>query len=216
MRVLRWWGVHAGWTDFTWAPCESTDPNAFTIRFYEDDAGKPGTEVFVFGVAATGVNTGIFSSGGLEIMEYTAWITSLGVDMPEGWISISGQGIGSCWFLWVNSPEGDGRIYQNTTALPYNLSLCIYTGLEADSVPRPTRDDALLVNDWVQVGRFVAGLDTFADGSEFQRADCAPYADRGDGQVLVNDWVQAGRYVAGLDAPQAQGGPTTYAKEIRR
>ena len=85
----------------------------------------------------------------------------------------------------------------------------VYTdGREADVAPRPDGDGALLVNDWVQVGRFVAGLDVPAEGSEFQRADCAPLDESGDGQLLVNDWVQAGRYVAGLDAQQEQGGPT--------
>ena len=79
---------------------------------------------------------------------------------------------------------------------------------EADIAPRPNGDDFLLVNDWVQVGRFVAGLDIPVAGTEFQRTDCAPFATTGDGLLLVNDWVQAGRYIAGLDTPQSQGGPT--------
>jgi len=78
---------------------------------------------------------------------------------------------------------------------------------EADVASRPDGDGQLLVNDWVQVGRFVAGLDSPAVGSEYQRVDCAPLDTSGDGQVLVNDWVQAGRYVAGLDAAQPQAGP---------
>lgn len=92
------------------------------------------------------------------------------------------------------------------------VSLCavavVHAAWEGDVAPRPDSDGKLLVNDWVQVGRFVAGLDTTESASEFQRADCAPHAEKGDGVILVNDWVQAGRYVAGLDAPQAQGGPT--------
>ena len=85
--------------------------------------------------------------------------------------------------------------------------------MESDVAPRPDGDGDLLVNDWVQVGRFVAGLDVPAAGSEFQRADCAPLDTSGDGQLLVNDWVQAGRYVAGLDAAQGQAGPTGPPKE---
>ena len=81
------------------------------------------------------------------------------------------------------------------------------TAWEADVAPQPDGDGFLLVNDWVQVGRFVAGLDIASLGTEFQRTDCAPHAGAGDGYLLVNDWVQAGRYVAGLDAPQGQGGP---------
>ena len=95
----------------------------------------------------------------------------------------------------------------NTSAFssPYPLPVA---GLEADVAPRTDGDGSLLVNDWVQVGRFVAGLDIPTPGLEFQRADCAPYAERGDAQLLVNDWVQAGRYVAGLDVPQPENGPT--------
>lgn len=81
------------------------------------------------------------------------------------------------------------------------------SGLEVDVAPRPGGDGDLAVNDWVQVGRFVAGLDEPLLGSEFQRADCAPLASSGDGVLLANDWVQAGRFVAGLDVPQPQAGP---------
>ncbi len=84
------------------------------------------------------------------------------------------------------------------------------TGYEADVAPRPTgtNDGTVSVADWVQVGRFFIGLDTFTNASEFQRADCAPKATKGDGQISITDWVQAGRYAAGLDAVVVAGGPT--------
>lgn len=88
------------------------------------------------------------------------------------------------------------------------MAAAVHAAWEADVAPRPNGDDDLLVNDWVQVGRYVAGLDAIEAAPEFQRADCAPIAFLGDGELLVNDWVQAGRYVAGLDAALAQGGPT--------
>jgi len=50
---------------------------------------------------------------------------------------------------------------------------------------------------------------TFEDGSEFQRADCAPRSDRGDGRLTTSDWVQAGRYAAGEDPVVAADGPTS-------
>ncbi len=46
--------------------------------------------------------------------------------------------------------------------------------LEADAAPRPNGNRTVSVTDWVQVGRFVARLDTPAEGEEFERADCAP------------------------------------------
>ncbi|HEY5915529.1 MAG TPA: FG-GAP-like repeat-containing protein [Verrucomicrobiae bacterium] len=81
--------------------------------------------------------------------------------------------------------------------------------LEGDTTPRPGGNRLLTINDWVQAGRFVAGLDVPASESEFQRADCAPRATRGDGHLKVTDWVQAGRYFARVDPLTAVSGPTS-------
>ena len=83
-------------------------------------------------------------------------------------------------------------------------------GYEADVTPRPSgkNNGTIAITDWVQVGRFAAGLDTATAGGEFQRADCAPRDTKGDGQISITDWVQAGRYAAGLDPVQRAGGPT--------
>jgi hypothetical protein len=78
---------------------------------------------------------------------------------------------------------------------------------EADAAPRPAGDGAVTIIDWVQVGRFAAGLDTVSS-NEFQRVDCAPRAIHGNGNITVADWVQAGRYAAGLDPLSASGGPS--------
>lgn len=82
-------------------------------------------------------------------------------------------------------------------------------GFEGDVAPRPNGNNGqLTVADWVQTGRFAAGFDAPALGSEFQRADCAPRDTRGNGSMTISDWVQAGRYAAGLDPVVAAGGPT--------
>ena len=75
------------------------------------------------------------------------------------------------------------------------------TAVEGDVFPRSNGNGIVLLNDWFQEGRFVAGLDTFSNASEFQRADCAPRATSGDGLITVADWVQVGRYAAGFDPP---------------
>jgi hypothetical protein len=80
---------------------------------------------------------------------------------------------------------------------------------EGDVSPRPNGDNHVGITDWVQVGRFAAGLDTAANGSEFQRADCAPRSTQGNGHITTADWVQAGRYAAGLDPLTVAGGPTS-------
>jgi choice-of-anchor C domain-containing protein len=79
---------------------------------------------------------------------------------------------------------------------------------EADAAPRPGGDGIVSIIDWVQVGRFAAGLDSVSS-NEFRRVDCAPRANRGNGNITVADWVQAGRYAAGLDPLSASGGPSS-------
>jgi hypothetical protein len=100
-------------------------------------------------------------------------------------------------------------------ALPANfiagLVLLSPTQWEGDASPVPAGNGTVDLFDWVQVGRFVAGLDTITNGSEFQKVDCAPRNTLGDGKLTVADWVQAGRYAAGLDPLTPAGGPTSVA-----
>ncbi|MEO7300301.1 MAG: immunoglobulin domain-containing protein [Verrucomicrobiota bacterium] len=82
---------------------------------------------------------------------------------------------------------------------------------EGDVAPRPNGSRTLTIVDWVQVGRFAAGLDTVTNSAEFQRADCAPRSTLGNGAISITDWVQAGRYATGVDPLTPVGGPTTAA-----
>jgi len=103
----------------------------------------------------------------------------------------------------------DGQL--NTLPASYtsgNLTMNPATAFEGDLFPRPNGELGLGLDDWLQTGRFVARLDYPTNGSEFQRADCAPRAALGDGVINVADWVQVGRYVAGLDPMTPAGGPT--------
>lgn len=97
----------------------------------------------------------------------------------------------------------------------------IEEGIEGDVAPRPegSRNGTVTVSDWVQVGRFAAGLDALAAVSEFRRADCAPRFNQGNlsagnGFITVSDWVQAGRYAAGLDNVTPVAGPTVSAQGL--
>lgn len=91
------------------------------------------------------------------------------------------------------------------------LPLTVSGGYEADVAPRPngSNNGTVTITDWTQLGRFTSGLDTASNGSEFQRADCAPRATLGNGGITLTDWVQAGRYVSGLDPVTVAGGPTS-------
>ncbi|MBX3279172.1 MAG: VWA domain-containing protein [Acidobacteria bacterium] len=111
---------------------------------------------------------------------------------------------------------GDTPIFReisDTTANPLPATyqsgqVTVATGFEGDVAPRPNGNGALTTTDWVQVGRFTAGVDTATAGSEFQRADVAPRGALGDGRLTTIDYVQAGRYAAGLDPLTSAGGPT--------
>ncbi len=113
---------------------------------------------------------------------------------------------------------GDQPVSREISDVNANALTATYTsgqatitkGFEADVTPRPDGDGngAVTITDWVQLGRFVAGLETASPGNEFQRADCAPRETLGDGRISITDWTQAGRYAAALDPIVAAGGPT--------
>jgi len=103
----------------------------------------------------------------------------------------------------------DPLAHSLTAAFVAGTIVLMPADLEGDTSPRPGGNRTLTLNDWVQAGRFAAGLDVPSSESEFQRADCAPRSTSGDGVLNVMDWVQAGRYFAKLDPPTAIGGPTS-------
>ncbi|MEK7832420.1 MAG: hypothetical protein AAB401_15115 [Acidobacteriota bacterium] len=121
-------------------------------------------------------------------------------------------------FGTTNINFGDQPVQREVADVTANALTTAYTGgavtitkgYEADVNPRPDGDNngTIAITDWVQVGKFVAGLDTAATGNEFQRADCAPRAGLGDGRISIIDWTQAGRYAAALDPATPAGGPT--------
>ncbi|MEP7337538.1 MAG: SBBP repeat-containing protein, partial [Acidobacteriota bacterium] len=87
-------------------------------------------------------------------------------------------------------------------------TVTIASGYEGDVSPRPNGSSGTVtIADWVQTGRFAAGFDVAAVGSEYQRADTAPRATSGNGAITISDWVQTGRYASGLDPVVPAGGP---------
>lgn len=99
---------------------------------------------------------------------------------------------------------------QPLTATWTPVTIALSAGYEADLAPRPfgSRDGTVSLEDWIQVGRFIAALDTPQTATnEFQRIDCSPQSC-GNGHLSLADWVQAGRYAAGFDTVTAACGPT--------
>jgi uncharacterized protein (TIGR03437 family) len=104
----------------------------------------------------------------------------------------------------VTDPNG-----QTLSANYTNGAVTIAAGYEGDVSPRPNGSNGTVtIADWVQTGRFAAGFDVAAIGTEFQRADTAPRASFGNGAITISDWVQTGRYASGLDPVVPAGGPT--------
>jgi len=84
--------------------------------------------------------------------------------------------------------------------------------LEGDVFPRPDGDEGITMDDWLQEGRFVVGLDSITNATELQRADCAPRSTLGDGMLTISDWVQIGRYAVNLDDWETIGGPSMVSE----
>ncbi len=124
-----------------------------------------------------------------------------------GVISITNAAPEGMYTVTITATDNCGTTATTTFQLTVSSSLAY----EADVAPRPngTGNGTVSIADWTQVGRFVAGLDTAANGSEYQRADCAPRDTFGDGKLTIADWVQAGRYAVALDPVVAAAGPTS-------
>ena len=142
----------------------------------------------------------VFKAGTQQVAEVT-FTTAIVTDLTYTTVGFSNQ---------VTRSQVAGT---NASALPANFTAGYVriapTPFEGDVAPRPNGDEAVTVIDWVQEARFVAGLDVATNGSEFQRADCAPRSTLGNGAITIADWVQAGRYLVGLDPPTPAGGPTS-------
>ncbi|OQB39481.1 MAG: hypothetical protein BWY09_01068 [Candidatus Hydrogenedentes bacterium ADurb.Bin179] len=141
ITALRWWGI-----DLEWMPgfveCDRPEPDVFQIALYADDAGAPGALVKEMLVQPLVTDTGLLGQGAYTFKEYEAALPEQ-VSLSNGWISIMGVGGASCWFLWSNSPEGDGDSLQVSDSVPYSLyadrSLCIAT---SPALPHPADSNA--------------------------------------------------------------------------
>ena len=145
-------------------------------------------------------------------------------DLDLSWFSVAGGGggggsaDGSIGLSGTIGQPAAGRIGDSTLAIQGGfgaISFLVSPPFEADVSPRPNgkNDGTVRLNDWIQLGRFVAGLDTTGSVSEFSRADCAPRLVNGaliggDGLIDGTDVVQAGRYAAVLDPVTPMAGPT--------
>jgi hypothetical protein len=101
------------WYGFSYYECDPTGME-FEIIFYQDFFGAPGAQVAAFSnvtptiIEYYGTYAGVFPA-------YRFEVASLGtpVNVTDGWVSIqSTSSPNGCWFLWLNSPTGDGNAIQ--------------------------------------------------------------------------------------------------------
>jgi RHS repeat-associated protein len=204
-------------------PAAGTDPDKEALVTIDADGPSSAvtalpatTTTAAFNVAWSGTDAGsgiasydVYVS--TEGAPWTAWQTGTTASSA----SFTGQN-GKTYAFYTIAHDGVGHVEAApaTADTVTTVSVGTCSGLEADVAPRGSVNGAVTVSDWVQVGRFAAGLDTITDPCEFQRADCAPRLNGGElvggnGAITVSDWVQAGRYAAGLDPATSAAGPTT-------
>jgi hypothetical protein len=133
---IEFWGLcliyNAGWTPGN----QNTIP--FQVKFYEDNAGAPGTEVASFDLAAsTPVQfeaTGAYS--GFTAYKWTYDLPTA-VPLANGWISIQSQTApDNAWILWAGSPEGDLNMWQQGATTPHIAGDCAFN-LSGTASPIP-------------------------------------------------------------------------------
>ncbi len=101
--------------------------NRFTISFHRDAAGLPGETVCAYDLDVTRTPTQVLYIGA-ELNLYEVELPEP-CALPNGWVSISGQGSETCWFLWNSSSTGNGRSYCDgcPEALQgHDLAVCLH------------------------------------------------------------------------------------------
>ncbi len=138
---IHWYGLNAYNGGSGFATCSKPDPETFTVVFYEDNAGVPGTVAGTYTVSPTKVATG--DSYGLFPLYYYSTTISPCLTLTDGWVSIQSDATTGCWFLWANSYDGEYAAASSTdsgttwTAAAENFAFCLTDTVEPTATPTP-------------------------------------------------------------------------------
>lgn len=127
IRSVEWWGCILEWNGLVWIPCNE-DPKSFEVAFYQDNAGAVGTLVTSHTVSVNPVNTGITTFWGDIIYRFNVELPAPISGLSTGWVSVYGNPAGSCIFLWLNSYQGNVKMYQDGAGfIPNDEAYCLFT-----------------------------------------------------------------------------------------
>lgn len=102
---IHWWGLSLYWTGTEWIQC---DPEGmlFEIAFFTDNGGVPGDLVCIYSDISPD-RTFYDTYNSWSCYEWS-YVLDPCCQLSNGWVSIAGSySPESCWFLWMNSPDGD-------------------------------------------------------------------------------------------------------------
>jgi len=129
---ITFWGLDLYHDGISWSEC-SENPMPFTITFYQDAGGQPGTAVQTYtNISITGSPTGLFYSG-YELNEYSTTLSPAAV-LSSGWLSIQGDQlppteiydlsfclVGSGVPVWLSVDVDNGSIPSGNPSIPINV-----------------------------------------------------------------------------------------------
>lgn len=115
-----WWGMYLNFD--LGVECSTGTTDAFTITFYADNAGCPGTQISSQSVTASRSATGQLILDTFPEFQYQATLTTPVAVVRDQcfWIEIRNNVSGTdCFWLWESSAGGDLNSVQDVDGLPY-------------------------------------------------------------------------------------------------
>lgn len=147
IRHACWWGTYYNFQGGT--SCAAPPTDAFTITYYNDAGGFPGSIRASFPVPATrSLTARVIDPGGLNLPVYSYGADHPPVNALPGeclWISVQNNVSPSCAWVWNTAAPGDGYAVSNLTQQrDYDLSWCLDVPTAAGScggppLPRPLK-----------------------------------------------------------------------------
>jgi hypothetical protein len=158
------------------------------VKFYNDAAGAPGTEVASFALAAsTPVNTGLTYSG-FTMYKWTYDLPTA-VSLAAGWMGMLATGPDNSWLLWAGSPEGDLSMYQQGATVPHIAGDCAFN-LSGSAGGTP--GVSFYAKPGTQsIANIVTNLGTFVETGLTCYAEIWEYITSENGTLVYNDDIAA-------------------------